>query len=77
VRREGNDLQCRKRTVLQVSRTETGQHGAPPRAIRDLCEFYGVTDDAQIARLLDLARGGKEQGWWQTYDLEFSTYVGL
>ena len=61
----------------KVSRTETGQHGAPPRAVRDLCEFYGVPDEAPIARLMDLARGGKEQGWWQTYDLEFSTHVGL
>jgi hypothetical protein len=24
-----------------------------------------------------LAREGKQQGWWQPYDLEFSTYVGL
>jgi hypothetical protein len=26
---------------------------------------------------MNLAREGKEQGWWQSYDLDFSTYVGL
>jgi transcriptional regulator with XRE-family HTH domain len=63
----------------KVSRMETGQRGATLRDVRDLCEFYGVTDEAQIARLMDLARGGKEQGWWQSYDLvgEVATYVGL
>jgi transcriptional regulator with XRE-family HTH domain len=61
----------------KVSRMETGQRGATLRDVRDLSELYGVTDEAQVARLMDLARGGKEQGWWQSYDLEFSTYVGL
>jgi transcriptional regulator with XRE-family HTH domain len=61
----------------KVSRMETGQRGATLRDVRDLCELYGVTDEAEVARLMDLARGGKEQGWWQPYDLEFSTYVGL
>jgi Domain of unknown function (DUF5753) len=37
-----------------------------------------VTDQTQVKRLMDLARGGKEQGWWQSYDLGgFSTYIGL
>jgi transcriptional regulator with XRE-family HTH domain len=61
----------------KVSRTETSQYGATLRAASDLCEFYGVTDQAQMARLVGLARGGKEQGWWQTHDLEFSTYADL
>ncbi len=63
----------------KVSRMETGQRGATLRDVRDLCQFYGVTDEAQVGRLMELARGGKEHGWWQAYDLssEFSTYVGL
>jgi transcriptional regulator with XRE-family HTH domain len=62
----------------QVSRMETSQRTATLRDVRDLCGIYGVTDEAQ-ARLMDLARGGREHGWWQSYDLgsEYSTYVGL
>jgi transcriptional regulator with XRE-family HTH domain len=62
----------------KVSRMETGQRGATLRDVRDLCEIYGVSEETQVSRLMDLARGGKEHGWWQSYDLsEFSTYVGL
>lgn len=62
----------------KVNRMETGQRGATLRDVRDLCAFYGVTDEAQVRRLMDLARGAKEHGWWKSYDLgEFSTYAGL
>jgi transcriptional regulator with XRE-family HTH domain len=63
----------------KISRIETGQRGATLRDVRDLCNFYGVTDEAQRARLMTLAREGKQQGWWQSYDLPFAlpTYVGL
>jgi transcriptional regulator with XRE-family HTH domain len=30
----------------KVSRMETGQRGATPRDVRDLCELYGVTEAA-------------------------------
>lgn len=62
----------------KVSRMETGQRGATARDIRDLCDLYGVTDPAERARLTRLAAEGKEQGWWQSYELDyFATYVGL
>ena len=61
----------------KVSRMETGHGTTTPRDIRDLCEFYGVTDQAERERLMMLAREGKQQGWWQPYDLPYSTYVGL
>jgi transcriptional regulator with XRE-family HTH domain len=62
----------------KVSRMETGQRGASPRDVRDLCELYGVTDQAERTRLMKLATEGKQQGWWQSYDLDyFGTYVGL
>jgi hypothetical protein len=56
---------------------ETGHGVATARDIRDLCDLYGVTDDAERDHLKQLAREGKQQGWWQSYDLDFSTYVGL
>lgn len=61
----------------KVSRMETGQRGVTRRDIRDLCELYGVRDEETIRRLTNLAREGKEQGWWQSYDLDYATYVGL
>ncbi len=62
----------------KVSRMETGQRAATLRDVRDLCRIYGVTDQAEITRLMDLAREGKQQAWWQPYDLDyFATYVDL
>jgi transcriptional regulator with XRE-family HTH domain len=62
----------------KVSRMETGHRGATARDIRDLCRIYGVTDPAQQAHLTHLAAEGKQQGWWQSFDLDiFATFVGL
>jgi transcriptional regulator with XRE-family HTH domain len=61
----------------KVSRIETGQRGATLRDVRDLCDFYGVTDQAFRDQLMDLAKLGKQQGWWQPFDLPYSTYVGF
>ena len=61
----------------KLSRMETGHGAATPRDIRDLCDLYDVTDVAERERMTKLAREGKQQGWWQNYDLDFSTYVGL
>lgn len=65
-------------STSKVSRMETGHGVATPRDIRDLCDLYGVTEEAERARLMALAREGKQAGWWQGYDLNyFATYVGL
>jgi transcriptional regulator with XRE-family HTH domain len=61
----------------KVSRMETGQRGATARDIRDLCGLYEVNDPADRERLMSLAREGKQQGWWQSYALPYTTYVGL
>jgi transcriptional regulator with XRE-family HTH domain len=64
-------------SASKVSRMETGHGLASPRDIRDLCDLYEVTDKAQRDRMMQLARESQEQGWWQSYDLDFGTYVGL
>ena len=57
---------------------ETGHRGATLRDVRDLCELYGVTDGAQVDHMMALVREGKQQAWWQSYELDyFATYVGL
>jgi transcriptional regulator with XRE-family HTH domain len=60
----------------KISRLETGQRGASPRDIRDLCDLYGVGEEER-ERLADLAKAGKQQPWWQPLSLPYSTYVGL
>jgi transcriptional regulator with XRE-family HTH domain len=64
-------------SASKVSRMETGHGLATPRDIRDLCDLYDVTNQGERDHLLELAREGKRQGWWQPYDLPYSTYVGL
>jgi transcriptional regulator with XRE-family HTH domain len=61
----------------KVSRMETGHRGATARDIRDLCDLYGVTEKALRDRMTQLAVEGKQPGWWQPYELDFATYVGL
>jgi transcriptional regulator with XRE-family HTH domain len=61
----------------KVSRIETGQRNATLRDVRDLCDFYGVNDEAERDRLMRLVKEGKQQGWWQPFELPYSTYVGL
>jgi transcriptional regulator with XRE-family HTH domain len=61
----------------KVSRMETGSRAATLRDVRDLCDLYEVTDPAERERLSKLATEGKQQGWWQPYELDFATYVGL
>jgi len=61
----------------KISRLETGQRGASPRDIRDLCDLYEVQDASQRDYLAALAREGKRPAWWQPYDLPYAAYVGL
>jgi transcriptional regulator with XRE-family HTH domain len=67
----------------KVSRMETGFRAGTLRDIRDLCDLYTVTDQAQRDQLVELVRQSKRQGWWKSYDLpfaedvQFGTYLGL
>jgi transcriptional regulator with XRE-family HTH domain len=64
-------------SMSKLSRMETGHGVATPRDIRDLCGLYGVADEAERDHMLKLAAEGKQQAWWQSYDLGYATYVGL
>jgi transcriptional regulator with XRE-family HTH domain len=68
-------------THSKISRMETGSVTARERDVRDLLTFYGVTDEAERQRLVDLALEGAAPGWWHPYaDVLpgwFERYIGL
>lgn len=75
IRDAAEQLEC---SPAKISRIETAQRGALPRDVRDLCLFYGLTDQAQIDALMTLAREAKRQVWWQeTEDVDFRPFLGL
>jgi transcriptional regulator with XRE-family HTH domain len=55
-------------SATKISRLETGTRRASPRDVRDLCRIYGVTDQAEADKLMELARQSRESGWWTQYD---------
>jgi Domain of unknown function (DUF5753)/Helix-turn-helix domain len=65
----------------KIHRLENGQVGFKERDIVDLLELYGVTDPAEVAGLVALAREANEQGWWHHYSdvlpQWFRAYVDL
>jgi transcriptional regulator with XRE-family HTH domain len=62
----------------KISRIETGTRRASLRDVRDLCRLYGVSGEADVAELMDLARQAREPGWWNEYhDLGTSPYIGF
>jgi transcriptional regulator with XRE-family HTH domain len=61
----------------KITRIESGERAASARDVRDLCDIYGITDEAKRGRLMTLARESRQRGWWQEYDLALPAYVGL
>jgi transcriptional regulator with XRE-family HTH domain len=64
-------------SMSKLSRMETGHGVATRRDIRDLCDLYGVTGEAERDHLMQLVAEGRRQAWWQSYDLDYATYAGL
>lgn len=68
-------LEC---SATKISRMETAARRSIPRDVRDLCHIYGVTDQAEIDELMDLARQARQPGWWTRYsDLQLTPLIGL
>jgi DNA-binding XRE family transcriptional regulator len=65
----------------KIHRLENGQVGFKDRDIIDLLTRYQVTDPAEVADFLTLAREANTPGWWQHYGdvlpSWFRTYVDL
>jgi transcriptional regulator with XRE-family HTH domain len=51
----------------KISRLEMGRTGFKTRDVLDLLDLYGVTDEAERATLLALARQSNTLGWWHIY----------
>jgi transcriptional regulator with XRE-family HTH domain len=65
----------------KISRLEHGRVSFKSRDVADLLTLYGVTDEQQRERMLQLAQQANDQGWWAKYgDVLpdwFETYLGL
>ncbi len=65
----------------KISRVEHGRVSFKERDVADLLTLYGVTDEGDRRRMLNLAQHANSQGWWSRYDDVmpdwFETYVGL
>lgn len=71
-------LEC---SQAKISRVETGQAPITSRDVKDLLAWYGVTEEAQVAAVLQIHRDAQQRGWWEAYDdvlpSGMSTYAGL
>ncbi|MFC9692974.1 helix-turn-helix domain-containing protein [Kribbella sp. NPDC056951] len=65
----------------KVSRMELGRVGFKERDVSDLLDLYGMRDDDERFRLMELARAANNPGWWSRYGdvmpTWFTNYVGL
>ena len=65
----------------KISRMELGRVSFKERDVEDLLTLYGVDDEEERERLVDLARQANAPGWWHRYgDVLpgwFQSYLGL
>jgi transcriptional regulator with XRE-family HTH domain len=54
-------------SAWKIHRLENGQVGYKDRDLVDLLGLYGITDQQEIAALLELAREANSPGWWFRY----------
>jgi transcriptional regulator with XRE-family HTH domain len=70
------ELMC---SVAKISRMETAGRGIQPRDVRDLCRFYGTSDQLQ-EQLIQAAIDAQQPGWWHAFSSiseQYATFVGL
>ncbi|HEY0936598.1 MAG TPA: helix-turn-helix transcriptional regulator [Trebonia sp.] len=65
----------------KMSRLESGRVGFKDRDIVDLFKYYGVTDQAQLQSLREIAARANSRGWWHDYSdilpSWFEEYISL
>jgi transcriptional regulator with XRE-family HTH domain len=72
------ELQCAE---SKMSRIEAAQSGVRGLDLRVLLDFYRVDDQSLRARCQELARHGREQGWWSRHEdnlkSAYADYIAL
>jgi transcriptional regulator with XRE-family HTH domain len=63
-------------SAAKVSRIESGARTVNVRDIRQLFDLYDVPPSDR-GRLEELVRDSKQSSWWQSLDVNYSTYIGL
>lgn len=67
-------------SASKISRAESGHESLPPAEIEKLIDYYGAAEPMR-GRLLELAEGATERGWWEDYtdDLapDYLEFIGL
>lgn len=68
-------------SLSKVIRIETGGVGVSTSDLRQLLQLYQVTDPAEVAALIELARIGRRRPWWTKYKDAippgYLSYIGL
>ncbi|GAA4227299.1 helix-turn-helix transcriptional regulator [Actinomadura meridiana] len=58
-----------ERSPASLSAYENGHRAIRPRDLRQILDHYGVGDEGERARLLELAVQGRKEGWWRDFHL--------
>ncbi|MDL4820611.1 helix-turn-helix domain-containing protein [Actinomadura opuntiae] len=64
-----------ERSPASLSAYENGHRAIRPRDLRQILDHYGVTDERERARLLDLAAQGRKPGWWRDFDVPKTPFI--
>jgi transcriptional regulator with XRE-family HTH domain len=63
-------------SAAKIGRLETGQRGANPRDVRDLCDYYGI-DPEERDRLISMAREVRQNNRIQSVGAAYDEFIAL
>ncbi|GAB2589916.1 helix-turn-helix transcriptional regulator [Streptomyces capparidis] len=64
-------------SASKLSRFEAGRAAPSSVDVNRLLDELGVKDAEQREKLATLTRDARKKGWWQLYDVPYSTFIGL
>jgi transcriptional regulator with XRE-family HTH domain len=64
-----------ERSPASLSAYENGHRAIRPRDLRQILDHYGITDERERARLLNLATQGRKDGWWLGYQERTDPFI--
>lgn len=63
-------------SLAKLARIEQGLVSIRPGDVRELCLLYGV-EPAATERLVEMARGTKDEEWWESQDAKAPRWFGM